>query len=49
VELRTLLGHNADLSVSGSVSAPGGSVTITPVQVLKVNSTFEIVLSTTES
>jgi hypothetical protein len=48
-EIRSLLGHTANLSVSGSVSAPSGSVTITPTQVLKVNSTFEIILSTTES
>jgi hypothetical protein len=48
-ELRSLLGHTANLSVSGSVSAPSGTVTITPAQVLKVNSTFEIILSTTES
>ena len=48
-ELRSLLGHTANLSVSGTVNAPSGSVTITPTQVLKVNSTFEIVLSTTES
>jgi hypothetical protein len=48
-ELRALLGHTANLSVSGAVSAPSGSVTITPTQVLKVNSTFEIILSTTES
>jgi len=48
-EIRALLGHTANLSVSGTVSAPSGSVTITPTQVLKVNSTFEIILSTTES
>ena len=48
-ELRTLLGHTATLSVSGSVSSPSGTVTLTPTQVLKVNSTFEIILSTTES
>ena len=48
-ELRSLLGHTADLSVSGSVSSPSGAVTITPTQVLKVNSTFEIILSTTEN
>jgi hypothetical protein len=48
-EIRALLGHTANLSVSGSVSAPSGSVTVTPTQVLKVNSTFEIILSTTES
>lgn len=48
-ELRTLLGHTASLNVSGSVSSPSGSVTLTPTQVLKVTSTFEIILSTTES
>jgi hypothetical protein len=48
-ELRTLLGHTADLTVSGSVSSPSGAVTLTPTQVLKVTSTFEIILSTTES
>jgi hypothetical protein len=48
-ELRTLLGHRATLSVSGSVNSPTGTITLTPAQVLKVNSTFEIILSTTES
>ena len=47
-ELRTLLGKTANLSVSGSVSSPSGAVTITPTQVLRVTSTFEIILSTTE-
>jgi hypothetical protein len=48
-ELRTLLGKTASLSVSGSVSSPSGTVTLTPTQVLRVTSTFEIILSTTES
>jgi hypothetical protein len=48
-ELRALLGHTDDLTVSGSVSSPSGTVTLTPSQVLKVTSTFEIILSTTES
>lgn len=48
-ELRTLLGHTASLTVSGSVSSPSGAVTLTPTQVLRVTSTFEIILSTTES
>jgi len=48
-ELKSLLGHTADLNVSGSVSSPSGSVTLTPTQVLKVTSTFQIILSTTES
>jgi hypothetical protein len=48
-ELRSLLGHNATLSVSGSVSSPTGSVTLTPTQVLQVTSTIQIILSTTES
>lgn len=48
-ELRSLLGHAATLTVSGSVSSPSASVTLTPTQVLKVTSTIEIVLSTTES
>jgi hypothetical protein len=48
-ELKSLLGHNATLSVSGSVTAPTGSVTLTPTQALQVTSTFQIILSTTES
>src|SRR5689334_2087694 len=48
-EMRTLLGKTANLSVSGSVSSPSGAVTITPTQVLRVTSTFEIILSTTEN
>jgi hypothetical protein len=48
-ELRSLLGQTASLSVSGSVSSPSGSVTLTPTQVLRVTSTFEIILSTTEN
>ena len=48
-ELKSLLGHNATLSVSGSVSSPTGSVTLTPTQALQVTSTFQIILSTTES
>ncbi|HEY2379139.1 MAG TPA: hypothetical protein VGH98_24370 [Gemmatimonadaceae bacterium] len=48
-ELRSLLGHTADLTVSGSVNSPSGSVTLTPTQVLRVTSTFQITLSTTES
>lgn len=48
-ELRAMLGHTNDLTVSGSVSSPTGSVTLTPTQVLKVNSTFQIILSTTEN
>jgi hypothetical protein len=48
-ELRALLGHSTDLSVSGSVSSPSGTVTLTPTQVLRVTSTFEIILSTTEN
>ena len=48
-ELKSLLGHTANLSVTGSVSAPSGSVTLTPTQVLQITSTFEIILSTTES
>ncbi|HEY7237388.1 MAG TPA: hypothetical protein VH539_24760 [Gemmatimonadaceae bacterium] len=48
-ELKSLLGHTADLTVSGSVSSPTGSVTLTPTQVLQITSTFEIILSTTES
>jgi hypothetical protein len=47
-ELRALLGHTNDLTVSGNVSSPSGSVTLTPTQVLKVTSTFAIILSTTE-
>jgi len=39
----------ANLTVSGSLSSPSGAVTVTPTQVLKVTSTFEIILSTTES
>jgi hypothetical protein len=37
------------LNVSGTVSSPSGTVTLTPTQVLEVNSTFQITLSTTES
>jgi hypothetical protein len=48
-ELRALLGHTASLSVSGTVSSPTGTVTLTPTQVLNVKSTFEIILSTTEN
>lgn len=48
-ELRALLGHTASLSVSGTVSSPSGTVTLTPTQVLNVKSTFEIILSTTEN
>lgn len=48
-ELKSLLGHAANLTVSGSVSSPSGSVTLTPTQVLRVTSTFQITLSTTES
>ena len=48
-ELRALLGHTASLSVSGTVSSPSGTVTLTPTQVLSVKSTFEIILSTTEN
>ena len=48
-EMRSLLGHSVNLTISGSVNSPSGSVTITPTQVLKVTSTIEIVLSTTES
>lgn len=48
-ELRALLGHTAALTVSGTVSSPSGTVTLTPTQVLNVKSTFEIILSTTEN
>lgn len=48
-ELRSLLGHTANLTVSGSVNSPSGSVTLTPTQVLRVTSTFQITLSTTEN
>ncbi len=48
-ELKSLFGHDATLSVSGSVSSPTGSVTLTPTQALQVTSTFQIILSTTES
>ena len=48
-ELRALLGHTSDLTVSGSVSSPSGTVTLTPTQALNVTSTFQIILSTTES
>ena len=48
-ELRALLGHIATLTVSGTVSSPSGTVTLTPTQVLDVRSTFEIILSTTEN
>jgi hypothetical protein len=48
-EMRSLLGHTATLSVSGTVSSPSGAVTLTPTQALNVTSTFEIILSTTES
>jgi hypothetical protein len=48
-ELRSLLGKSVTLDISGSVSSPSGTVTLTPTQVLKVNSTFQIILSTTES
>jgi hypothetical protein len=48
-ELRSLLGKSVTLSVSGTVSSPSGTVTLTPTQVLQVNSTFQIILSTTES
>ena len=48
-ELRSLLGHTASLTVSGSVNSPSGSVTLTPTQVLRVTSSFQITLSTTES
>jgi hypothetical protein len=48
-ELRTLLGHTATLTVSGTVNSPTGTVTLTPTQVLSVASTFEIILSTTEN
>jgi hypothetical protein len=48
-ELRALLGHTATLTVSGTVSSPSGTVTLTPTQVLSVTSTFEIILSTTEN
>jgi hypothetical protein len=37
------------LDVSGSVNSPSGTVTLTPTQALQVNSTFQIILSTTES
>lgn len=48
-EMRSLLGHDVSLAISGSVTSPSGSVTITPTQVLKVTSTIEIILSTTEN
>jgi hypothetical protein len=48
-ELRALLGHSATLTVSGTVSSPSGTVTLTPTQALNVASTFEIILSTTEN
>jgi hypothetical protein len=48
-ELRSLLGKSVTLNVSGTVSSPSGTVTLTPTQVLEVNSTFQITLSTTES
>jgi len=48
-ELRALLGHIATLTVSGTISSPTGTVTLTPTQVLNVTSTFEIILSTTEN
>jgi hypothetical protein len=48
-EMRSLLGKTATLTVTGSVSAPSGAVTVTPTQALNVTSTFEIILSTTES
>lgn len=48
-ELRSLLGKSVTLDVSGTVSSPSGTVTLTPTQVLQVNSTFQIILSTTES
>jgi hypothetical protein len=48
-ELRSLLGSSVTLDVSGSVNSPSGTVTLTPTQALQVNSTFQIILSTTES
>jgi hypothetical protein len=48
-ELRSLLGKSVTLDVSGSVSSPSGTVTLSPTQALRVTSTFQIILSTTES
>jgi len=48
-EMRSLLGQTATLTVTGTVSSPSGAVTLTPTQALDVTSTFEIILSTTES
>lgn len=48
-ELRSLLGKSVTVDVSGTVSSPSGTVTLTPTQKLQVNSTFQIILSTTES
>jgi hypothetical protein len=44
-ELRAILASaDVDLVVSGSVSAPGGSVTVTPTQQLVLDASFELVI-----
>lgn len=44
-ELRAILGSaNVDLVVSGRVSAPSGTVTVTPTQQLTLDTSFELVI-----
>jgi hypothetical protein len=47
-ELARLMGSNdVTVAVTGSVSAPGGALTVTPTQVFGVSTMLEVILSTT--
>jgi hypothetical protein len=39
--------NDATVAVTGSVSAPGGALTVTPTQVFGVSTMLEVILSTT--
>lgn len=45
-ELKSLLGQNVDMSLTGTVSAPSGTVTITPTQAVSVTTRLQMTLST---
>ena len=45
-ELQSLLGRSVDMSLTGTVSAPSGTVTITPTQAVSVTTRLQMTLST---
>lgn len=45
-ELKSLLGQKVDMSLTGTVSAPSGTVTITPTQAVSVTTRLQMTLST---